>query len=285
MSWYPLANGMGTVGNHWLVRRIAGDLPQHCWARVGRGQAILVPTGDYVGRALTLSGDLDRKISRTFERFARSGDLLLDIGANLGLHTLQASRIAGPSGRVLSFEPNPNMTALLRQSLEKNDCRNVTLHQCGLGSEETTLDLHVPLDHAGRGSLLEPNSKQDPLTRISVPVKTLDSLLAGEGSRVGLVKMDVEGFESEVLRGAAELLSNSPPHGWIFESHNLSKGLRSEPSAAILLEAGYRLFFIVGRGMRVSQLPADEHSPPPSGCHDILAIHQDSERLGSLMHS
>lgn len=279
MSFYPLANGMGTVGNHWILRAVAGELPAYAWARIFDGQRLLVPTGDYVGRALVLTGNLDRKISRTFERVARPGDLILDVGANLGLHTVQASRIAGPTGRVLAFEPNPQMSTLLRESLRRNRCENVVLHDCALGSEQATLDLHVPVDHAGKGSLVESNSTRDVRDRISVPVKTLDSILLSEKSRIGLVKIDVEGFEPQVLQGARDLLSTSPPHAWIFETHNLSEGLRSEPVADVLSATGYHLFYIVGSGMRVGQIPADKHSPPPPGCHDMLAIHEDSDRL------
>lgn len=283
MSWYPLANGVGTIGNHRMLRALAGELPPYAWARISHGQRLLVPTGDYVGRALTLTGDLDRKISRTFEQVARPGDFILDIGANLGLHTLQASRIAGSGGRVLAFEPNPSMTMVLRESLGANSCGNVELRECALGSEEATLELHVPSDHAGKGSLLKSSLERVRCDRISVPVKTLDSVLAGESSRIGLVKIDVEGFESQVLAGARDLLSSSPPHAWIFETHHLSGGLRSEPVAETLRIAGYRLFYIVGRGVRVQQVLADENSPPPPGCHDMLAIHGDSDRLAAFM--
>ncbi|MFO0910852.1 MAG: hypothetical protein U0794_21345, partial [Isosphaeraceae bacterium] len=104
---YPFISGCAQVANSRLVQRATGPSEGLVWARNDRGQELLVPIDDYVGRSIYFVGDLDRKLSRLISGIVRSGDTVLDIGANLGVITLQLSALVGLQGRVHSFEPNP----------------------------------------------------------------------------------------------------------------------------------------------------------------------------------
>src|SRR5438105_2098667 len=146
------------------------------------------------------------------EWLLRPGMTVLDIGAHQGLYTLLASRRVGPSGRVFSFEPSPRERRALRLNLTMNFCNNVVIQALALGSEETTADLYV-VDYYNTGyNSLRPPSVPEPTSTVAVRVGTLDNWLAQEKiDRVDFIKLDVEGAELSVLKGARELLARTRP--------------------------------------------------------------------------
>ena len=146
------------------------------------------------------------------EQFLQPGMTAFDIGAHQGLYTLLASRCVGTSGRVFSFEPSPRERRALRLNLALNFSRNVTVQPLALGSEETTADLYVVGEYnTGYNSLRPPSIPQ---TTRTVPVKigTLDHWLAEKNiDSVDFLKLDVEGAELSVLKGASDFLARMRP--------------------------------------------------------------------------
>jgi len=193
---------------------------------------LLAPLDDYVGRSAFYVGDLDRKVSVLVDRFVRPGDTVLDIGANLGLITLRMAKRVGPAGTVHAFEPNPAMVERVKASIAKSEITNVVLHEVALGDVAGTLPLAVPAGNAGMASLV--SNRVQPKTCVEVPVIRLDDIDVGQ---VSFVKIDVEGFEEQVLRGFASTLGERPPHVILFEQND-------ERGAPIpyLKEAGYKLY-------------------------------------------
>jgi FkbM family methyltransferase len=141
------------------------------------------------------------------EGFFRPGMTVLDIGAHQGLYTLLAARCVRPSGRVFSFEPSPRERRALRLNLAINFCDNVAIQPLALGSNEATADLYVVDEYnTGYNSLRPPNVPQ-PTRAVPVKVDTLDHWLAEKHiDRVDFIKLDVEGAELSVLRGASKSL-------------------------------------------------------------------------------
>jgi FkbM family methyltransferase len=130
----------------------------------------------------------------------------IDVGANIGYFSCLMSKLAGPAGKVLAVEPEPNNLKLLEQNLKINRLTNVTVHACALGAGEGSamLGLYKPANR-GRHSIVDTDAK----SRIEVRVRTLDDLAKSSGSRVAswsLVKIDVEGYEGFVMEGAKETL-------------------------------------------------------------------------------
>lgn len=223
---YPLLSGCGTLANHPLVDGLAGHPEGEAWADVEGGR-LLVSLNDYVGRAAFYVGDLDRKVSAIVDRFVKPGDTVLDIGANIGLVTLRLSKRVGPSGVVHAFEPNPKPAFRLASSLAANGISNVQVHEVALGTEDAVLPLTIPTGNVGMGSLVAGFQGET----VQVLVRRLDDFDLGP---VAFVKMDVEGFESQVLGGAERMLAKSPPKVILFEQNN-----ESGTSIQILRAAGY----------------------------------------------
>lgn len=139
----------------------------------------------------------------------KPGDLFTDIGANVGSYTVLASKVCG--ARTISIEPDPDTVRALKRNIEINAIEeSVRIVEAALGAAEGETRFTVGYDTINRVA-----KPEDVDTRV-VPVKTLDGVLADESP--ALIKMDVEGYEAEVLRGAGRTLSNPALKAIIIET-------------------------------------------------------------------
>jgi len=141
----------------------------------------------------------------------RTGDVVLDIGAHIGLFSIFMAKLVGPTGRVFSFEPTPFTRQVLRQTVALNGCEEIVVIRpeavagsCGNG---ILYDTGVDLSNAN--TLVEGLGRSPK----SVPVQTttIDEFVAAHGLRVSCIKVDVEGAELDVLAGAAQTVLNVGP--------------------------------------------------------------------------
>ena len=159
-----------------------------------------------------LLDDKFEKPERQFvDRYLRPGMTVLDIGAHHGLYTLLAAQRVGSHGRILAFEPSPRERNLLLRHLRLNRCRNVRIEPFALGSVDGAANLFVVEGReTGCNSLRKPDIS-DVTKEVSVRVRRLDEVLEASAiQRVDFIKLDAEGGELEILRGAGRFLEQSP---------------------------------------------------------------------------
>ncbi len=143
-----------------------------------------------------------------FEEFLRPGDRMLDIGANFGLYALMAAAKVGPTGRVDAFEPFPESFALLERNIAINQAYQVYGFCLALGEYSSKASLLIHAD-PGRNSIGSLGDAQK--GAISISVEPLDTILAEPARFIDAIKIDVEGWELAVFRGAAKVLRTSRP--------------------------------------------------------------------------
>jgi FkbM family methyltransferase len=166
--------------------------------------------------AIYLGGMFEPGTATALSKLTEPSSLVLDIGANIGAHTLRLAKLVGPCGRVMAFEPTDFAFRKLRRNLDLNPSlasRVEALH-CFLTTRDGTpvpdaiysswplaVEAGLHTKHLGR----EMRTK-------SAQARSLDSILAERADRkVQLVKLDVDGFECDVLRGATSLLRDARP--------------------------------------------------------------------------
>ena len=237
---YPFYSGCGTIANSKFIRSLCGNSSDSVWTKVPGGE-LLAPLDDYVGRAAYFCGDLDRKLTRICSLVVKPGDTVLDIGANLGLVTLQLSKLVGEAGRVHAFEPNPTMQDYVRRVIERNQLQNTSLHPIGLGDQNSVLKLRVPKGNAGAGSLVRHADRSDRID-VEVQIRTLSEIVEREGiASIKLIKIDVEGFETQVFRGGFSVIDRLRPELIVFEQNDHWNGpIGERPCFKILSELGYK---------------------------------------------
>jgi FkbM family methyltransferase len=154
---------------------------------------------------LGFMGGPERKL---LAKFVRAGMTVVDVGANVGLYTLAMADIAGPSGRVISFEPDPELFPILRANCAANGATNVVAVNAALGRAPDKMTLHRLALHSGDNHL----GSKDPIEfrrPVEVDVAAFDGLYPGV--RPDFVKVDVQGWELNVLLGMERTLSDADP--------------------------------------------------------------------------
>jgi FkbM family methyltransferase len=166
--------------------------------------------------AIYLGNIYERNTRAALRKLVSPGDLVLDIGANIGAHTLTLAQLVGPNGRVLAFEPTDYAFRKLRRNLELNPqfASRVTARHCFLTGSDT--DQVPPAIYSSwplaRESGLHAKHLGREMATDTAQARSLDSILAElTDQNVRLVKLDVDGFECDVLRGATSLLRNMRP--------------------------------------------------------------------------
>lgn len=177
---------------------------------------LLLDIRDDTGRLQYFFGEpYEPDVVRLLATHLREGDVFLDVGANLGFFTLLAARLVGQSGRVEAFEPHPDAQAALTHLAERNGVSGrITLHRAAVG-ETAASRVPLYLTDASVLSALSPQHapgrpSEEFRSAIDVPMTTLDEWARASPSlvpRVRLAKIDVEGSEHGVIRGALGLLA------------------------------------------------------------------------------
>ena len=139
-----------------------------------------------------------------FEKVLEPGDVFIDIGANIGYFTKVGARLVGEQGAVYAFEPMPEALRVLRENIAT--LHNVKLFETALSDKRGASEFSVNKDGDTSSLGVNPSAKRT----IQVPLDTLDNSLGNE-NRIDVIKIDVEGYELEVLRGAAAVLQQHRP--------------------------------------------------------------------------
>lgn len=215
-------------------------------------------------------GRMGRPERATLERIIRPGMTVLDVGGNIGVYTVLLSRLVGPAGRVISFEPDPDLFASLQANCARNGCTNVELHNLALGRRQDRLVLRRLILNSGDNTLGRAGSRHF-RSEVEIGVAALDEFLPA--LRPDLVKIDVQGWELEVLRGMARLLAAQPPPALLLEfwpEGFRRAGYTAEDLVAFLTEQRFTL-----------RLAEDPAGPPL----DAAALAALTRRLTNLQHA
>ena len=183
------------------------------WAKIqsGPGEGLWLEVHPRTGAEL-LSGDLERASQAFVTSHLRPGMVFYDLGANIGRFSLIAAREIGPTGKVFSFEPDPELIVRLRRNAERNEVSNIEVISKGVWSTSKTLEFQQAgpgSPERGTGSFVQDDSIGQ---RIQVHCVSLDDFVRNAPPPQG-IKCDVEGAEVEVLRGAEGMIREH--HPWI----------------------------------------------------------------------
>jgi FkbM family methyltransferase len=192
----------------------------------------------YLGKALIVYGEYAELEHEFLCSLLHTGDRVVEVGANIGTHTVGLAKAVWPSGGVVAVEPQPAIFCVLCANLALNGLTDVTPVARGCGARNgimsvPAVDYHAPDIHNSGGiSLGQPGNG------IPVTVVPIDEMLDLDVS-IQLLKVDVEGMEKEVLEGASHLIEKHRPLLYV-ENDRVDK---SQALVECIIAAGYRLWW------------------------------------------
>lgn len=182
---------------------------------IGNGLRMHLDARDLVPRTILANGVYEPVTMRLIEDHLTPAGTFIDVGAHIGLHSLRAAGKVGPNGKVISVEPNPDTLRELRRNIALSKLNQVVVQPVACSDKESTLDLFAgSLANTGMSSLSKRTAEAEGESgrQFKVRARPLDDIVAESGlQRVDVIKIDVEGAELFVLKGAMHTLQRFHP--------------------------------------------------------------------------
>lgn len=231
----------------------------------------------YMGKSIEKYGESGSLEMKILVQLCAPGDTVIEIGSNIGTHTIGLAKRVGSSGRVLAFEPQRLVFQTLCANVALNSLTNVYCYWSALGSEEGVIT--VPelnpnqLNNFGGVSLLD-----DAVEGHQIDCFTLDRYISE--SRIKLIKIDVEGAEADVLNGGLQLIQKFKPFLYV-ENDRVKK---SEALIKLIDSIGYRMFWHLPPEFNPDNYYADaENIFSDIISVNMLCVHRDNDiKIGGL---
>jgi FkbM family methyltransferase len=187
---------------------------------------------------------------RFLEGLEFRGGTVFDVGGYEGIFTLFFARRVETTGRLITFEPNPYNAARIAENVRLNGFENVEIRSVALGAAPCRMPLVFPVDETALGSLVPDIQaairREKHATTIDVDVETVDRLVARGLPEPDFVKIDVEGFERDVLEGMAATIAHRHPRLYI-EVHGADLARKLENATSLvdcLWDSGYEVYHV-----------------------------------------
>lgn len=220
------------------------------------GTEYCVDTGSLLEWFLFVFGGFEEQLQEIMLKKMPSGGTFVDCGANIGVHTCAIAR-RRPNGRVVAIEPVNFLQERLRTNVRVNRLTNVEVVPTAVGDQTGQVEIFVPHQDASNQAQASVRKRSYlDHSGVMVPIDTLDNIIASIGSpSVSVIKIDVEGQELEVLRGARRTLATDRPILYLeFDAEVVGDSeLRWEPIEQTLNEAGYHVTGKVKGGMIIAE--------------------------------
>ncbi|GAA2317538.1 FkbM family methyltransferase [Streptomyces kunmingensis] len=202
--------GKGLLAAQYLNSRLR-DTPRQRVAESRHGDRFALDTRDLIQRYLYLFGVWEPHMTRWLESRLRPGDVLVDVGANIGAFSVLGSRLVGGTGRVVAIEASPAFHRRVLQHAELNHCDNIRAVNTAVSDERKTLSFVLASsNNMGANSIVPYDGPAESAFEIEALPLT-EVLEPDEVARARVIKIDVEGAEGSVVRGLAPLLDDLRP--------------------------------------------------------------------------
>lgn len=214
------------------------EIEKETLVRTRDGLRFNLRPNDYIAREIYVAGLYERPFVKFLENHLRNARTMLDVGANIGNHSIYLSRFFE---HIVSFEPNPTALEYLHQHKDLNDCTNLQICEVGLGKENASLPfLQDPGNNLGMSHFLQ--ETEDPTTATScLNIRIGDQMVEELAIHdIDYIKIDVEGLELDVLTGLRKTIEQHRPVV-TFEFHGQHQGVAAFDEIASFFP-GYRFY-------------------------------------------
>ncbi|HEY1207223.1 MAG: FkbM family methyltransferase [Bryobacteraceae bacterium] len=233
-----------------LARLLRPAVP--VWVELEPHVHMRLDPSDYLDHTILVTGAWEPDTWNGLSQSIPKGGVFVDLGAHVGYYSLKAAAMVGPSGRVLAVEPNPETLRKLRANIRESGAAQVVVEPVACSDSEGVVDFFAsPRENTSASSMSKVNAAQGNSVSATYRVRTrrLDDIVRESGvTRVDVIKIDVEGAELLVLKGAGETLDRYHPvvEVELIDEQLASMGASSAQVIAFLRSHGYAVRHVYG---------------------------------------
>lgn len=202
-------------------------------------------TSTWIGAKIMFTGDYEPELKSIFKQYINKGDTLIDVGANIGFHSLYFAELTGITGKVICFEPVPYNFKSLLHNISLNSYSNIYPHNLALSNKAEEFSISINEESINPGAFNLFNKGEG----TSIKCQIGDEMLKEE--TVNFIKIDVEGYESFVIDGLKQTIAKQKPY-IIFEfdrNYQQKSELSADHIFEILTPLGYNFFEVTNNGL------------------------------------
>lgn len=273
-----------TGKNPYLQRRLAEAQGRYIEVEVAGRNMLIDAYDEGISQDLIKYGSrepLTTEVYRSELRSLASGQqdiIILDIGANIGYYAIQAADIIGENGTVYAIEPAPENVKLLEQNVERNGITNISVHRGAMDAVTGTANLQLSL-HSNRHRINSNTLAGSPIhesEHVETPTWRVDDFIAEQSIRpeeVDVVRMDLEGYETEVFKGMVNVLDADSSMIINIELHpgELSERSEIEPVIDALAEGGFEIVSVNAKNVSADIADFDSLKSFPVYWYELIA--------------
>jgi FkbM family methyltransferase len=277
---YEILAGRG-IGKFYIVRVINGFVMSRLRSPVAAvdGHKMLLDSRDTL--KLSIRGIYEPMGTEIAKKDIKPGDVVIDIGANIGYYTLIFARLVGEEGRVFAFEPEPGNFSLLKKNIEINGYKNVILVKKAVSNETGKTRLYLSKSDNVNHRIYD---SQDGRSCIEIESIRLDDYFS-DNNKIDFIKMDIQGAEGKALQGMEHILKSNDdikvmmefsPVG--FEKQNMDP----EGTLKLLAGSGFTIYEILEREKKTKQVDTAEllkkYTPARNNSANLLLLREKPSR-------
>lgn len=227
-----------TISRNWRLSKLYCGNERFIVRKIQGSKMLLDLEDAGVSRELLTTHIREPFLTALLRKELKKGDIVVDIGASIGYYALQEARLVGMRGKVYAIEPVIDTYSLLLRNIAMNGYRNIKTFNIAIGERNHTSFINVS-DLKNCSTMSKPIGREY-RKRQPVLVLPLDRFIKGKRHPI-LVRMDVEGYESEILEGMVGLLHSNHPLKIVMELHFNLLGDRMLPMVRTLKDAGFKI--------------------------------------------
>jgi len=256
----------GILLYHYIILRLLKiDVSQEHQVVVNDNPLILIPNDKGISEELLLLKTHEPFSTKALKNELKEGMMCLDIGANLGYYAAMESKAVGDSGHVIAIEPSPKNFTYLKRNMELQKTLNYELFNFAIGDKNGNTNFLISKKSNQSKVVSEEEKIPEGCELINIPLTTTDKFIdEKQVNRLDLIRMDVEGYELQILEGAKQIIKKFKPMIHI-EIHNELLGKQKLKKVLVdLKNFGYEINFFMAREIDFAFLANEKNIRTPS---------------------
>jgi len=204
-----------------------------------------------ISKDLALDGVREPESTKEIKKLVKSGDVVVEAGANIGYYALMESQLVGKKGKVYAIEPSPDNVVCLKNNIRLNNNSNIEIYPLAVGDKKGNVKMNIS-SHSNLNSLIAQKNKKI-IKTIDVNVTTLDVFLKNK-KYPNFIRMDVEGYEYNIIKGMGKILKAKKPLKLFIELHpHIMKPEQTKYILKTLMKYGFEARKVI-RSVTVSEI-------------------------------